>query len=38
MIAFSSAYPVDRGIDLAIVLLVVVCLLAAWYAFDWVRR
>ena len=38
MIAKLSAYPIDRGVDLAIVLLVVVCLLAALYVLEWVRN
>lgn len=37
MFAFSSAYPVDKGIDLAMVFLVIVCVAAALYVVDWVR-
>jgi hypothetical protein len=37
MIAYSSAYPVDRGIDLALVLLVACCVLTVLFVVDWVR-
>lgn len=38
MYAFSSAYPPDQGIDLALVFFAVVCILAVLYAVDWVRN
>lgn len=38
MVAYTSAYPVTKGVDLAVVLLVVVCVLAALYVLDWMRN
>jgi hypothetical protein len=36
--AFSSAFPPDRGIDVAIVLLILVCIVAIVYALDWAQN
>jgi hypothetical protein len=38
MFAFSSAYPVDKGIDFALVLLVAVCVVAALSVLEWLRN
>ncbi len=38
MFAFASAYPVDRGIDFALVFLVAVCVVAALFAVEWIRN
>jgi hypothetical protein len=38
MLAKLSAYPVDPGIDVAIVFLVVVGMLAVVYVVDWLRH
>lgn len=37
MLAYSSAYPPDHGIDVAIAFLVIVVVLAAMYVVSWLR-